>query len=338
MRALLLAVALAAQPAAGQEGQPGPPDQVAILKQEAARLVPLAITPAVRQFLAQTAYLPRVEPRVLFHDPTCGRVHTRAQYEQLDQARRHECQRREYDETFYYLGRYGTPLVYARPLDLVAQEAKFDSFAGKRVLDFGYGMIGQLRLLASLGADTVGVDVQPLLTVLYSQPGDQGVIRNPNGPDGRITLVEGRFPGEAEARTRIGDGFDLFLSKNTLKRGYVHPEREADERMLIDLGATDEAFVRAVFDVLKGGGLAMIYNLSPKQNPSEKPYIPWADGRCPFDRALLERVGFQVLAYDQPDDEVIYEYWMALGLNDGQTREQLKQELFSHFTLLRKPR
>jgi hypothetical protein len=45
--------------------------------------------------------------------------------------------------------------------------------AGTRILDFGYGTIGHLYLLGSLGADAVGVDVDPLLPALYSQPKDQ---------------------------------------------------------------------------------------------------------------------------------------------------------------------
>ncbi len=321
-------------------GQPAPdaaPDTIETLRQEAARLAPLLVTDAAREFVARTEHLPRIDPRVIYHDATCDRALTREEYEKLPEPRRTDCQSREYDAEFYYLGRYGTPLVYARPLDLVAREAKWSSFSGKRVLDFGYGMIGQLRLLASAGADTVGVDVQSLLTALYSQPGDQGVIKNPAGADGRIALVEGRFPGDERVRASIGEGFDLFMSKNTLKRGYIHPERETDKRMLIDLGVTDEVFVRAVFDVLKPGGYAIIYNLSPKQNPPDKPYIPWADGRCPFDRALLERVGFQVLAFDATDDAVILDYWIALGLNRDQTKEQLRDDLFSHFTLLRRP-
>ena len=82
---------------------------------------------------------------------------------------------RTLDEQFYYFTRYGTPLAYSRPLDLLAA-AGFDDVRGKRILDFGYGTIGHLRLLASLGAEVVGVEVDPLLPALYSEPG----IREPS--------------------------------------------------------------------------------------------------------------------------------------------------------------
>jgi len=56
------------------------------------------------------------------------------------------------------------------------------SVDGKRILDFGYGTVGHLRLLASLGADMVGVEVDPLLRALYSAPGDQGAIARARQP------------------------------------------------------------------------------------------------------------------------------------------------------------
>ena len=80
--------------------------------------------------------------------------------------------------------------------------------------------------------------------------------------------------------------YDLVLSKNTLKRGYIHPERPTEDRKLIKLGVDDRAFVQAVYDMLEPGGLFLIYNLCPAQAPPDQPYIPWADGRCPFDRRL----------------------------------------------------
>jgi SAM-dependent methyltransferase len=215
--------------------------------------------------------------------------------------------------------------------------AAWDGFEGKRVLDFGYGTVGQLRLMASLGADAVGTEVQPVFRALYSEPGDQGAIKGRSGSDGKVTLVHGQWPAGEGVGEAVGGGFDLFTSKNTLKRGYIHPEREADPRTLVHLGVNDEAFVRAMFDVLKPGGYAIIYNLSPAPAPPDKPYIPWADGRCPFDRALLERIGFEVIAYDVDDCPAAYDYWFALGYEDGKSREELARELFAHYTMLRRP-
>jgi hypothetical protein len=150
-------------------------------------------------------------------------------------------------------------------------------------------------------------------------------------------MVYGRWPADEATAREVGGEFDLILSKNTLKRGYVHPEREVDERMTISLGVDDETFVRRMYESLRLGGLVMIYNICPKQNPPDEAYIPWADGRCPFDRALVEAVGFEVLKFDEDDSAVIRDWWMRLGLNRGQSREELAGDLFGHYTLLRRP-
>jgi len=246
-------------------------------------------------------------------------------------------EKKEYGEEFYYYTGYGSPLVYARLLDIATAAGGINDFAGKRVFDFGYGTVGQLRLMASLGADAVGSEVQPVFQALYSEPGDKGVIKGRSGTDGKVTLVHGKWPTDETVRTAVGSGYDLFTSKNTLKRGYVHPEREADPRQLIDLGVGDEAYVRAIFDILKPGGHAIIYNLCPAPAPPDQPYIPWADGRCPFDRELLERVGFEVIAFDADDSAAAYDYWFAIGYNRGKSRDELSKELFAHYTLLRRP-
>src|SRR5262249_50579729 len=154
------------------------------------------------------------------------------------------------DEQLYYTTKYGTPLAYARPFDLIAAAGLTD-VAGKKILDYGYGTVGHLRLLASLGADVTGVDVDPFLAELYADPADQGIVKGRSGRDGRITLVHGRWPNEADAYKKVGDGYDLIISKNTLKNGYLHPAQKVDKRMLIDLGCPDLRFVMALYSALK---------------------------------------------------------------------------------------
>ena len=189
--------------------------------------------------------------------------------------------------TFYYTTKYGSPLAYVRPFDLLGQSG-LETMEGHRVFDFGYGTIGHLRLLASLGADVTGVDVDPLLTALYSQPEDQGPVKNGRGQTGRVRLIEGRFPADQAVTTAVGKGFDLIISKNTLKKGYVHPERPVEKRRLLNLDVDDEAFVRALHAALKPGGWVMIYNITPAPSPPDQPYKNWADGRCPFPRPVWE--------------------------------------------------
>jgi SAM-dependent methyltransferase len=238
---------------------------------------------------------------------------------------------------FYYYTAYGTPLAYARALDLAATHG-FESADGRRILDFGFGGIGHLRLLASLGGHATGIEILELLRVYYRERSDTGTIPRSAaaapGPPGALALVYGSFPGDAEVRRAVGDGYDLVVSKNVLKKGYVHPEREADPRHLVHLGVDDETFVRAVHDVLNPGGLFVIYNLYPAQAPPDEPYIPWATGGCPFERGLVESVGFEIVVLDRDDTEFARRMGEALGWADSM---DLETELFAMYTVLRRP-
>ncbi len=103
----------------------------------------------------------------------------------------------------------------------------------------------------------------------------------------------------------------------------------------MNLGVDDEAFLRAVYRTLRAGGLFVVYNLSPAQNPPDKPYLPWADGRFPFDRELVERVGFEILAFDADDSPAARELGGLLEWD--KTGMDLKNGLFAHYTVLRRP-
>ena len=310
------------------------PDSTAVgqLRAEADSLRPLIRSEAARAFLNATASLPNPGTRTVYFDSSRTHYFSEAGVRALDDSARAHLLSRVLDDHFYYNTRYGTPLAYARPLDLVAN-AGVKTFAGLRVLDFGYGGIGHLRLLASLGADVVGVEVDPLLPVLYGEPGDQGEVP---GHGGRITLVNGHFPVGPGVSEKVGGGYDLFLSKNTLKHGYIHPTRPANDRMLVHLGVDDTAFVRAVHGLLKPRGLAMIYNLSPAPDPPDKPYRPWTDGHDPFPRDVWEKAGFEVIAYDRVDDEAARAMGHGLGWDKGEGAMDLKNDLFGHYTLVRK--
>jgi len=221
---------------------------------------------------------------------------------------------------------FAAACAYCRALDLFA----VDGVAGKRVLDFGYGTIGHLRLLALLGADATGVDVDPMLPVLYGAPGDQGAIGA-----GRVRVVSGHFPGDPAVRAAVGSGYDLIISKNTLKEGYVHP-LEPDPRYAI--GVDDAAFVRALYDALKPGGRLLIYNLSPAPNGPGRPYRAWADARTPFSRALFESTGFRVIDYEHDDTETARALGRALGWDHEDPPMDLANDLFGVYTLVEKPR
>ena len=331
--ALLLIVAAA--PAAAQA--PRDTSAVGKIREEAKALAPLIETPLVKQFLAATGKLPTVSPRKVFSDSARTHYWDEAGAAALPDSARARLVSRTLDDRFYWNTRYGTPIAYARPLELLAQ-AGMKEVAGARIADFGYGGIGQLRLLASLGADVTGIEVDPLLPVLYGAPGDQGVIAGATGKDGRVRLVHGQFPAADSVVAAVGSGYQLFISKNTLKNGYIHPAEPVNPRMLVHLGVDDTSYVRTLFRILAPGGRAMIYNLSPAPSPPGQPYKPWADGRCPFSEALWKSAGFKVVAFDRDDSPAARKMAHALGWDQGSSPMDLEKDLFATWTLVEKPR
>ncbi|MBS0197873.1 MAG: hypothetical protein JSR77_14050 [Planctomycetes bacterium] len=314
---------------------------IELLREEAGRSQRLVACDAVRQWMLASNWLPFVDTRRVYFNRADRKACSQDAWEKLPEQERGNYKLLELDDRFYYYTRYGSPFAYARPLDLAAAHlgcAK-DGFAKRRIADFGYGGIGHLRLLASIGADVVGVDVDPVLKELYSQPGDTGKIAGvgmsePKAPDGNITLACGQWPGDPAVKAAVGSNLDLFISKNTLKRGYIHPSKEVDKRMLVDLGVDDATFVREVASALKSGGIFLIYNICPKQN--EEKYIPWADGQCPFTRELLEKEGFEVLEFDHVDNEAVRKLGSALAWDRGENPMDLENDTFAWYTLARK--
>ncbi|HTO89569.1 MAG TPA: hypothetical protein VMJ70_00435 [Candidatus Sulfotelmatobacter sp.] len=306
------------------------------LDDQARESAPLYRSRLAGDFLHAVSRLPTVAPRTVLFDSSRVHYWTSGQAAALPDSQRARLISRELGESFYYNTRYGTPLAYARPLELLAK-AGFTRVAGRRLADFGYGGIGQLRLLATLGAEVTGIEVDPLLRALYSWPNDQGQIAGAK-PPGSLSLVSGQWPAAPELVREVGNGYDLFISKNTLKNGYLHPAEPVDPRRLVHLGVEDSTFAAALYRVLRPGGWAMIYNLCPAPAPPGMPYIPWADGRCPFSRAMLEAAGFQVVAFDADDSPAARRMGHALGWDDPDgAKMDLEHDLFATYTLLRRP-
>jgi SAM-dependent methyltransferase len=334
---LLVMLACLAAPAFAAPKPMSAGDSVmADLRAEAKALRPLVRSKLARGFLDGVPRLPVASARTVLRDSSGSTYWTPRIAASMSEQARARLVTRNLPPAFYYQTRYGTPLAYARPLELLGQAGLRD-LDGKRVLDFGYGSIGQLRLLANLGAHAIGVDIDPLLKALYSDPDDEGFVMRRKGPDGRVTLVQGSFPGDASIATLIGGDFTLILSKNTLKRGYVHPEQPVDPRRMVHLGVGDSVFVREVFARLAPGGWFMIYNLCPAPAKPGAEYIPWADGHSPFPRDMLERAGFEVVAFDADDSPAARAMAHALGWDGGPAPMDLANDLFGMYTLARRP-
>jgi hypothetical protein len=319
--ALLLAVLTAAN-------NPRPsalPAEARVLRQHAR-------TDLGRAFLKAAEAAPPFAPRTVYRRGKAREWLSPVAYQNLAEADRAVWTPVPVGEATYQGLTYGSPLAYMLPLDRLARAGCGD-LRGKKVADFGHGGIGQLRLFAELGAEAVGIDVDPLQAALYSEPDDQGPVGKAGGS---VRLVHGRFPADPAVAKAVGGGYDVFLSKNTLKRGYIHPEEKVDPKFLVDLGADDLAYLKAVAGALKPGGWLVIYNLSPAPNAPGKPYRPMADGRCPFSAADLTVAGFETVARDDPDDKAARAVGAALGWDKPPTSMMLEADLFALVTVARK--
>jgi|APLak6261675434_1056106.scaffolds.fasta_scaffold01818_3 hypothetical protein len=305
MTSLLIAALLASTPDAGT------PETLPELRRLAKQLEPQLTSPWVKSWLANVSTLTPVKPSTWFctkdRQSCVAKKPSDAAYEE-----------RRVDDEYVY-ARITDPLGYARAFEVLAA-AGFDP-TGKKVVDFGYGNVGQLLMLARLGADVHGVEIDSLIPLVTRH------LVGKVGAKGRLTLHHGFFASDAKLVKDLGTGFDLWLSKNTLKRGYVHPTAPKGAKAQIDLGLDDAKVLALIFSELKPGGFFFIYNLAPAQG---EPYKPMADGHCPFAKEALVDAGFEVLAYDADDTAKARDMARALEWGDD--------PIFATYTLVRRPK
>ncbi len=307
------------------------------LVEEADNLEPLIETQAVQELLRAVPLLEAIEPTMIYHRPGGGylsEAFTRKEYAALSEKRREGLSEMKVDSQRFYSTFYGSPLASMRAFDLAAMNG-FSSYDGLRILDFGFGSIGQLELLASCGAVAAGTEVMPLLRAMYSEasgPRSEGF----RDREGSIVMVFDRWPS-GETKALAGGPFDLFISKNTLKRGYVNPPIEVPAKDRMDLGVSAAQFLREIFDSLNPGGLALIYNLGGKPAKQGEAYRPATDIHCPWSKEDFEETGFEVVALDKDDSEMAREFGHTLGWDKGASGMDLDADLYALFTLVRRP-
>jgi len=246
-------------------------------------------TPVVREFLGGVAKLPEVPPRTFYRDQQRRRWISEADWAQLPPTEASTWIPLVFDAETYYSTFYGTPLAYALALDVAAQHG-VATLRGRRVVDYGYGAIGAVRLMADAGAQVIGIDIDPLLGLLYGASRAACTMAN-----GALCLLQANFPGDG-SQEAIGTGVQLFISKNTLKKGYVRPD--AGSAQIVPPVPWPE-FLRALRQTLAPGGVFLIYNINAKLDPAR--YRPANDSRSPFTREEFEAAGFEVLAFDADD-------------------------------------
>lgn len=273
--------------------------------EEAERLRALATTDAARAWLDQAARLPAVAPRTIYIGRRPSRAHDGASYERLSEAAREGLRAYDVTPARYYATFYGTPLAYLRAIDL-AGAAVDRAWAGARVLDLGYGQLGQLRMLAQCGAVVTGVDVDPVLSALY---------RDADGATeggGSVRVLECAWPNDEACRDRVGRGYDVIISRNLLKRGYVKPATPNPHHPAVGAGMSDAEVVGHFYDALAPGGVLVIYNIGGEPDPSK----PWTDIATPWSRETFERAGFEVLEFDADESAAARRVGDLLGWDD----------------------
>jgi SAM-dependent methyltransferase len=291
-----------------------------------------ANSPLSQAFYREIVALPSVAPRTVYYQKNAPRAtrqwYSAANWAKLNAEQQAQTQAQVFDETGYYATFYGSPMAYALVLD-VAYAHGIEAVSGKRIVDYGYGAIGTIRLLAQAGARVTGIDVDPMLVALYDQPGDVGVMKGTE-TTGDLRIVNANFPSEL-AVTSVGNNNDLIISKNTLKKGYVAPDQGKAQ---IDPGVPLPQFLKAMRDALKPGGLLVIYNISQKLDPGN--YRPANDPRSPFTKAQYEFAGFEVLAFDASDDTRARKLGESLGWGGPQGMGDLQTNLFALYTVVKR--
>lgn len=299
------------------------------MRGEASRAIVHTESRLGRAFMLAAQQIPGFEPRQVYRKEVAGRKLTlgAVSYAKLPEAEQEGWTAEDLTSLEYYYTGYGTPLAYGRVLDVLGQ-AGVTSISGKRICDFGCGTLGHLQVMARLGADTVGIDPDPWLRELYSDPSDQYAPSEERR--GGIRLISGYWPGDPLALAEAGK-FDIFTSKNTLKRGYIHPDQKVDPRRTVNLGVSDEAFLNTLYSRLNEGGWVVIYNISGAQ--PEGGYNPSADGRNPFPQEAWEKAGFTTVAYDVDDSENIRKWGAAFGWGEP---EELETGFFAMVSVFKK--
>jgi hypothetical protein len=333
MMSILAPIALALSLQAPAAEAPAPPTTEQMI-QQASSIAPRTGSAFAKALLSGYGCLPSIKTRSVYFNRDTRTALSDAEATKMTADQLTGFAPRNIDEQYYYFTRYGTPVAFVRPVEILGKTG-VKGPDGLKLVDFGFGSIGQLRALASMGADVSGIEVDPILKVIYA--GEPGAVDRcaaaGKGRRGSINLAFGQFPADPAIVKQIGTGYDVFISKNTLKRGYIHPEHDVDPRMLVHLDVDDEAFVHAVYDLLKPGGYFMIYNLCPAPSKPDEEYKPWGDGRSPFARATYEKAGFKVLAFDVDDTEAA----RAMGKTfEWGSDEDLAKDLFGIYTLVQK--
>ncbi len=328
-----------AQPAAKEPDRRSRSRVIRRFMLEAEGLMPLMETDAAREFLAEVPELPEIQSRLIFvRQGIVPDAVSEAEFQMLPDEFKAALRPQKIDITKYYQTIYGSPLAYARPLDVIAAIAEWDSFNDKKILDFGYGQIGQLRLLAQCGADVTGIELSSLISAMYTLPGDTGKMTGASGNTGSLRLLHGAWPAGQIARERVAGAYDLIMARNVLRKGPMdRANKDVRPELRVHLRTSNEMFLARMNEALKMGAYALVYNIGGA-GPELWEQFPASDFSCPFTREQWESAGFELIALNQVDDEPMRKAAKALFLDRGPDGINLETNLYAQYTIAKKVR
>ncbi|MFG0256963.1 MAG: hypothetical protein ACF8GE_03580 [Phycisphaerales bacterium JB043] len=252
------------------------------------------------------------------------------------------------------------PLAYFCALDMV-RELGVDMLDGMRITDSGFGSVENLHVLASAGADVVGIQTEGAMDGPVHARIELGQIPRAEsvaeGDGGTLTIKTGTYPTSDEIIELAGGQIDLFVSKNSLRRGYFPaipdptPCRYFRGSASIIIGddpykdlplcvtefvPKDAEYLQTVYDALAPGGLFLVYNLYIDRGDREEMWVrPDGVGECQFDLEMVIRAGFEIISWNQ--DDSAHARTMQEALREYETGCRPSEEYSAMATILRKP-
>jgi hypothetical protein len=251
----------------------------------------VAETPFVKKFLAAASTLPSIPSRTVYHDEKKTRFYTKAQYDALAANDKNGLVAQVLDEEYYYNTKYGSPLSYYRALDVLVQHgAKLAP--GARFLDFGYGYVGHLRLLATLGRRDGRVYPRARCSTASLRSGPmQGDVRGASAS----STASSQDP-------KVAAPWAGLRRRDLEERAEEGPYPRSRGRCSITWSrwVPRTRSLARFFDTVKPGGFFLICSSARRRAP-DKPFVPWSDGRSPWAKEQYEAAGFKVVEINHDD-------------------------------------
>src|SRR5262245_12803326 len=89
------------------------------IRKDATSLRPLVNSKLANIWLDQAAALPSISSRTVYRDETTRKYYSKSDADKLEDTKRAAQKAVSLDERFYYYTKYGSPLAYVRPLEIL---------------------------------------------------------------------------------------------------------------------------------------------------------------------------------------------------------------------------